>query len=53
VSIKHTLNDQNVQGKISESEKQTILNKVTEVENWVSSNQNAETAEYEGKQKDL
>lgn len=53
VSIKHTLNDQNVQGKISESDKQTILNKVTEVESWISSSQNAETAEYEAKQKDL
>lgn len=53
MSIKHTLNDQNVQGKISESDKQTILNKVNEVESWVSSNPNAETAEYEGKQKNL
>jgi heat shock protein 1/8 len=53
VSIKHTLNDQNVQGKISESDKQTVLNKVNEVESWISSHESGETAEYEAKQKEL
>jgi heat shock 70kDa protein 1/2/6/8 len=53
VSIKHTLNDSNVQGKISEDEKQTLLSKISEVESWLSSNPNAELSEFEGKQKDL
>lgn len=52
-NIKHTVNDSNVQGKISEEEKSTLLNKISEVENWISSNHNAETHEYEAKQKDL
>lgn len=53
VSIKHTLNDSNIQGKISEDEKSSLLNKITEIENWISSNPNAELSEFEAKQKDL
>jgi L1 cell adhesion molecule like protein len=53
VNIKHTINDENVKGKIDEGEKQTLLGKISEVENWLSSNPNAELSEYEGKQKDL
>jgi heat shock 70kDa protein 1/2/6/8 len=53
VNIKHTINDDKVADKIDSGEKQTILNKISEVESWMSSNTNADVAEYEGKQKDL
>jgi L1 cell adhesion molecule like protein len=53
VNIKHTLNDEKLQGKIPEDDKQTLLGKITEVESWMSANHNAEIEEYDGKQKDL
>lgn len=53
VNIKHTLNEEKVQGKINEDEKNSLLGKITEVENWMSANPNADVSEYEGKQKDL
>lgn len=42
-----------MQGKISPEEKEQVLGKVTEVEAWMGSNAEAETEEYEGKQKEL
>jgi len=53
VNIKHTINDDKVADKIDSGEKETILNKINEVESWMSSNSNADVADYEGKQKDL
>lgn len=53
VNIKHTLGDDKLQDKFAPGEKESMLGKVTEVENWMGSNQNAETEEYEAKQKDL
>ncbi len=40
VNLKHTLEDPNVEGKISQSEKEPILKKIGEIENWLNSNQN-------------
>ena len=41
VNIKHTLNDEKLQGKIPESDKQTLLEKISDVENWMSANHHA------------
>lgn len=43
-NIKHTLNDSNT--KLPQPDKDTLLSKVNEVENWLSSNQNAELSEF-------
>ena len=53
VNIKHTVNDDKLADKFAPGEKETVLNKVSEVEEWMSSNQNAAIEEYEGKQKEL
>lgn len=53
VNIKHTLNDDKMQDKFAPGEKESMLGKVSEVENWMSSNPNADTEEFEAKQKDL
>lgn len=53
VNIKHTLNDEKMQDKFAPGEKESVLGKISEVENWMSSNPNAETEEFEAKQKDL
>jgi L1 cell adhesion molecule like protein len=42
-----------MEGKISQGDKDTVISKVNEVESWISSNHNAETEEYEAKQKEL
>ena len=52
-NIKHTLNDAATQGKIDESEKSSLLNKINEIDSWLSANPNADIAEYEAKQRDL
>lgn len=49
--MKHTINDPNTQGKISESDKEAIKNKLNETESWLSSNHHADTADIEAKQK--
>ena len=51
VSIKHTLDDEKVQDKFENGEKDTVKAKVTETESWLSSNPEADTSEYEAKQK--
>lgn len=53
VNIKHTLNDEKMQDKFAPGEKESVLARITEVENWMNSNPNAETEEFEAKQKDL
>ncbi len=53
VSIKHTLDDEKLQDKFEASEKETIKTKVEEAERWLSSNPEAETSEFEAKQKEL
>ena len=39
VNIKHTLGDDKLQDKFAPGEKESMLGKVTEVENWMGSNQ--------------
>ena len=53
VGIKHTLNDEKMEGKFGPGEKEQVLSKISEIENWISSNPNAETEEYEAKQKEV
>ena len=53
VNIKHTMNDEKMEGKFAPVEKETMLNKINEIESWMGNNLNAETQEYEAKQKEL
>ncbi|CAK4080413.1 unnamed protein product [Aphanomyces euteiches] len=52
-NLRNTLNDEKLQGKIDESDKKAIDDKVTEVINWLDANQSAEKEEFEAKQKEL
>ena len=51
VNIKHTINDDKMQDKLAPGEKDQVLNKVNQIESWMSSNSSAETEGYEAKQK--
>lgn len=51
VSVKHTLDEQNLKDKFDAADKEAITRKVKEVEDWAAANQEAETAEFEAKQK--
>lgn len=53
VSVKHTLDEQNLKDKFDATEKETITAKVKELEEWAHSHPEAETEEYEAKQKEL
>ncbi len=53
VNVKHTLDDEKLKDKIEESEKTSLRQKVTEIENWLGSNQEADVSEYEAKQKEI
>ena len=53
VNIKHTLDDSKMQDKFAPGEKESMMTKINEIENWMSNNNSAETEEYEAKQKDL
>ncbi|OQR82241.1 heat shock 70 kDa protein [Achlya hypogyna] len=52
-NLRNTLNDEKLQGKIDESDKKAIDDKVTDVINWLDANQSAEKEEFEAKQKEL
>merc|ERR1719207_167107 len=52
-SMKNTLNDEKLKGKVSEEDKSTILSKVEETIKWLDANQDNEKEEYEAKQKEL
>uniref|UniRef100_A0A4W3JKM4 Heat shock cognate 71 kDa protein-like n=1 Tax=Callorhinchus milii TaxID=7868 RepID=A0A4W3JKM4_CALMI len=52
-SMKSTMEDDNMKGKISEDDKQKVLSKVKEVLDWLDKNQMAEKEEYEFQQKEL
>ncbi|XP_059615740.1 heat shock 70 kDa protein cognate 4-like [Phlebotomus argentipes] len=51
--MKSTIEDQNIKDKISDAERQTILDKCNETISWLDSNQTAEKDEFEYKQKEL
>ncbi|RHY18795.1 hypothetical protein DYB32_010329 [Aphanomyces invadans] len=52
-NLRNTLNDEKLQGKLDESDKKAIDDKVTETINWLDANQSAEKEEFEAKQKEL
>merc|ERR1712100_115642 len=52
-SMKNTLNDEKLKGKVSEEDKSTILSKVEETIKWLDANQDNEKEECEAKQKEL
>lgn len=52
-NMKNTLNDENVKSKLSESDKATIEAKVQETLKWMESNPEAESEQFEAKQKEL
>ena len=52
-NIKSTLEDDNIRSKISESDRNLVSNKCSEVLKWLDSNQTAETEEFSDKQKEL
>jgi len=52
-SMKNTLNDEKVKDKFTEEDKKLITDKVAETQQWLESNPNAESEEYEKRQKDL
>ncbi|KAL1505844.1 hypothetical protein ABEB36_005307 [Hypothenemus hampei] len=52
-NIKSTVEDEKIKDKISDSEKQTIMEKCNEVIAWLDANQLADKEEYEHKQKEL
>uniref|UniRef100_H2ZV15 Heat shock protein family A (Hsp70) member 8 n=1 Tax=Latimeria chalumnae TaxID=7897 RepID=H2ZV15_LATCH len=52
-NMKSAVDDEKLKGKISDNDKQKILNKCNEVLNWLDKNQNAEKDEYEGQLKEL
>lgn len=51
--MKSTVEDDKLKDKISAEDKQTVLDKCSEVIRWIDSNQLAEKEEYEHKQKEL
>lgn len=52
-NIKSTMEDEKIKDKISESDKNTVMEKCNEVIAWLDANQLAEKEEYEHKQKEL
>jgi len=51
--IRHTVSDEKLKDKISESEKQQMLDMIQGIEQWISANQNANASEFEAKKKEL
>merc|ERR1712146_26125 len=52
-SMKNSMNDEKLSGKISEEDKATVMAKVEETIKWIDSNQNGEKEEYEEKQREM
>nr|AIA61348.1 heat shock cognate protein 70 [Orius sauteri] len=52
-NMKSTVEDEKLKDKISDSDKQTIMDKCNEVIQWLDANQLAEKEEFEHKQKEL
>jgi len=53
VNIKHSLNDEKLKDKIPADDKENVNKKLTEAQSWLDSHPDAETSEYEKKQKEL
>lgn len=41
MNVKHAVNDEKFQDKISQEEKRQILSKISDIEGWISSNHDA------------
>ncbi|NWX23321.1 HSP70 protein, partial [Aegotheles bennettii] len=52
-NMKQTVEDEKLKGKISDQDKQKVLDKCRDVVSWLDRNQMAEKEEYEHKQKEL
>ena len=52
-SLKNTLQDEKVAGKVSEDDKKALEAKINETISWLESNQSAEVEEFEARQKAL
>ncbi|KAG5475235.1 hypothetical protein CUR178_04688 [Leishmania enriettii] len=52
-SMKNTINDTNMSGKLEESDKTTLSNAIESALTWLSSNQEASKEEYQHQQKEL
>merc|ERR1711915_923015 len=52
-NMKSTLEDEEVKGKISDSDRKTITDKCDEAIKWLDGNQTADKDEYEDKQKEV
>uniref|UniRef100_A0A452FGL7 Heat shock cognate 71 kDa protein n=1 Tax=Capra hircus TaxID=9925 RepID=A0A452FGL7_CAPHI len=52
-NMKATVEDEKIQGKINDEDKQKILDKCNEIINWLDKNQTAEKEEFEHQQKEL
>lgn len=52
-NMKATVEDEKLQGKISDEDKQEILDKCNEITNWFAKNQTEEKEEREHRQKEL
>jgi hypothetical protein len=46
MNVKHAVNDEKFQDKISQEDKRVVLSKISDIEGWLLSNQDAETSEY-------
>lgn len=53
VNVKHSVNDDQLKDKLSSEDKERVSSKITEVQNWLDSHSDAETSEYERKQKEV
>jgi L1 cell adhesion molecule like protein len=51
--VRNSINDEKLASKVSEEDKNKVLDAVTSTTSWLDSNQNAEKEEYEEKQKSL
>ena len=52
-SMKNTMNDEKLEGKISEDDKKTIMDKVEETIKWLEVNQESEQESHEEKQREI
>ena len=52
-NMKATVEDEKLQGKINDEDKQKILEKCNEIINWLDKNQTVEKEEFEHQQKEL
>jgi len=53
VNVKHSLNDEKLKDKFSADDKEAVNKKLTETQSWFDSNPDAETSEYERRQKEV